>query len=268
MGRRAPGGNALPRPKLIRVEGDLAFVPLTRGYEAIIDAADAPLVEQWSWHVTIGAHGVAYAQRTAQRAGKPCCMLMHRIIVGAEPHEDVDHEDGDGLNNRRANLRRCTTRENMGNMRLLERNKLGVKGVCQGNNGTFVAQISRNNETIHLGVYRTVEEAAAAYEGAARVLFGEFANPTGKRLRKEHIQPQPEPEPTPRIWKPSAGQLQFLQACHPTGSATASRRDTSTVQSLADRGLVTWDGFCGAAHAEVHITPDGAAVVVEASVSA
>jgi hypothetical protein len=165
----------LPRPKLIRIDGDVAYVTLTKGQVAVIDAADVPLVEKWAWHAVQGRHGGWYAQRSAQQDGKRFHVSMHRLIAGAAPEQDVDHRDADGLNNRRSNLRCGSTRQNMGNMRLLARNKLGVKGVTRNKVGSYVAYISRNKRSIYLGSYKTVEEAKAAYDAAARAEFGDFA---------------------------------------------------------------------------------------------
>ena len=100
---------------------------------------------------------------------------MHRMLVDASPGQEVDHKDNDGLNNRRRNLRPCAHRENMANQVVTRRNKLGVKGVV-ARCGKFVASIEVNRKTIHLGTFNTLEEAAAAYRGAARLLHGEFAN--------------------------------------------------------------------------------------------
>lgn len=170
-------GAALPRPRLITVDGEVAYVPLTKGKVAVIDAADVPLVERWAWHAVQGKHGAWYAQRSVQAGGKRSFVSMHRLIMDAPPELDVDHRDGDGLMNRRVNLRLGTTRQNMGNMKLLARNRLGVKGVCQDRWGKFQAHISRDNRSIYVGRFDTIEQAKAAYDAAARQEFGDFARP-------------------------------------------------------------------------------------------
>lgn len=160
--------------RAIRVEGALAIVPLTRGLEAILDAADAGLVVRGSWAALVTPHGHAYAQRSGS-AGAPT-VLMHRLILAAQPGQIVDHIDGDGLNNRRSNLRLCTHRQNMCNQVVSRRNRLGIKGVSL-DRGRYKAKITTAERTIHLGSYDTPEEAKAAYMGAAKALFGEFARP-------------------------------------------------------------------------------------------
>ena len=104
----------------------------------------------------------------------------HRLaffyMKGYWPHE-IDHKDGDGLNNRWLNLRECTHSQNMGNRRVNKNNKLGVKGVYRRPNGRYCAQISIYGKKTHLGYYNTVKDAAHAYRKAAKKQFGKFARP-------------------------------------------------------------------------------------------
>lgn len=88
--------------------------------------------------------------------------------------KEVDHINGDGLDNRRANLRKCSHGQNMMNRVLDRRNKVGARGVST-RRGKFRACIKYLEKTYHLGTYLTKEEAAAAYTGAAKVLYGDFA---------------------------------------------------------------------------------------------
>jgi len=99
---------------------------------------------------------------------------MHRMLTGAGRGEYVDHRDGDGLNNRRSNIRLCTQTQNMANKAVERRNKLGLKGVS-ASRGRFRATITPNGQKVHLGTFDTQEEAAAAYRGAAVALWGDFA---------------------------------------------------------------------------------------------
>ncbi len=84
----------------IRIEGDLAYVPLTKGYEAVIDAADVCLVENFNWYADTSHGHTVYARRNVNN-GKPCSIKMHRVITGCEEGLLVDHKDCNGLNNRR-----------------------------------------------------------------------------------------------------------------------------------------------------------------------
>lgn len=158
-------------PSEIRVEGDIAIVSLSRGLEATIDKSDIEIVAGYRWSTLINSRtGHAYAVRYEKQK----CFLMHRVLLGAPGHLHVDHADGDGLNNRRSNIRLATQSQNMANSVLVRRNKLGVRGVRK-KKGKFRAEISHDNKTVHLGYYDTAEEASAAYKGAAKLLWGEFA---------------------------------------------------------------------------------------------
>ena len=90
----------------------------------------------------------------------------------------IDHIDGDGLNNRRANLRHCTNQENCRNQGLARNNRSGFKGVSwYPNSGKWVATIWDGKRKVFLGYYADPVEAARAYDAKARELFGEFARP-------------------------------------------------------------------------------------------
>jgi hypothetical protein len=88
----------------------------------------------------------------------------------------VDHRDGNGLNNRRNNVRVCTPQQNQQAMGVTRRNRLGVKGVYPTRGG-FGANICFNRKNYNLGRYDTIEEAKAAYDKRANELFGDFAKP-------------------------------------------------------------------------------------------
>ncbi|MGL6211903.1 MAG: hypothetical protein ACRC14_18925 [Paracoccaceae bacterium] len=167
----------------IRIEGDLAYVPLTKGYEAIIDAVDVPLIDGWNWHALVrrrrdGSIRTVYAARMDPRdGGKQRHVRMHRVILGlshVDPAEG-DHKDGDGLNNCRFNLRISTTAENRRNKRSQVNNTSGFKGVTfRMSNGKFSARITVNGERIHLGCFLTATAAHDAYATASATLHGEF----------------------------------------------------------------------------------------------
>lgn len=160
----------------VRVEGDLAYIPLSRGEMAVIDAADVPLVSEFNWHVWV-AKGRHYALRK-RRAGvdEPANVYLHRTLTGFQPGH-VDHRDGDGLNNTRANLRVCTQSQNLANTGPARSNKLGVKGVSR-HRRKFVAHITRAGKLAYLGIFDTVEAAGDAYLQAAREQYGDFARAT------------------------------------------------------------------------------------------
>ena len=106
---------------------------------------------------------------------------MHRLLMNAGPGEVIDHEDGDGLNNLRPNLRRCTHAENVRNS-AGRKGRSQYKGVTRGSGrmaDRWKAGIKLAGSSIHLNYFDGTPDgerrAAQAYDSAARVHFGEFA---------------------------------------------------------------------------------------------
>lgn len=156
-------------------------VPLSRGLVAFVDDADWPLVCDGCWSAAIGGK---YASRFLIRPdGTKAQVLMHRHIVNAPKGFEVDHVDGNGLNNCRANLRIATHRENMGNIHTSTRTRRGeLKGVfLDKRRSSWVATLRDDaGRKRFLGQFSDEYEAALAYDAAARERFGEFANPNFK----------------------------------------------------------------------------------------
>lgn len=98
-------------------------------------------------------------------------MLKSKIPSGFQ----VDHKNGDKLDNRRSNLRICTQAQNIAN-RKGNTNKWGYKGVLRHRNKRlFSARIQVDGKRIHIGLYQTIKEAAIAYNKAAKKYHGKFA---------------------------------------------------------------------------------------------
>jgi hypothetical protein len=103
-------------------------------------------------------------------------VYMHRLILGACAGEIVDHRDGNGRNNSRENLRLCTGTQNNGNRRRQKTALAQFKGVTfDKQTGRWKSQLTIHGRNHHLGRFNSQEEAAVAYNSAARVHFGEFA---------------------------------------------------------------------------------------------
>lgn len=162
----------------IRVEGNAAYVPLTKGYTAIIDAADVPLVDGWNWKAkedrrSDGSLRAVYAVRNMSIGGRRDTVRLHRVILAAPHGAQCDHISGNGLDNRRANLRLATNAENQRNGRTRCDNTSGVKGVCR-HRGKWKAYIKANGRRKNLGLFSDIADAAAAYAAASAKLHGEF----------------------------------------------------------------------------------------------
>jgi hypothetical protein len=143
-------------------------VPLTKGYVAIVDAADASLVSGRNWYASVHRHTVyAYSQ---ERGGTRKRLSLHRLIMGGDL--EVDHRDHNGLNNRRSNLRHCNSHaQNNANMR--PRGK--YKGVCLTRGKYWTARTKVDGQRKYLGSFPSAEAAALAYDSFMFSKFGEFA---------------------------------------------------------------------------------------------
>jgi HNH endonuclease len=149
-------------------------IPLTRGYVALVDDDDFKFVSQFSWHVYIGKSGIYAMAWTRRVNGVRLKVRMHKAIL---PFPEIDHRDGDGLNNQKHNLRACTRQQNIQNTKARSGTLSPYKGVIlERKNGKWRASIMpANGIRISLGAYFTQEEAARAYDTAAKEHFGEFA---------------------------------------------------------------------------------------------
>ena len=156
-------------------------IPLTRGLVALIDDADFELLQRWKWLAAPGSSGNFYARRlVGDRAMGAHWVHMHRLLLNAPPGLQVDHIDGNGLNNQRTNLRLCTTGENRRNQLRRRRgtHSSRFKGVTWDSpRQQWVAQIHLNGRHIFLGRFATEDEAAAAYARGSRRFHGAFAAP-------------------------------------------------------------------------------------------
>lgn len=156
-------------------------IELTHGKIALIDDCDAVLVlgHKWStkWSAYQNKKRVWYAATNVpapEKKNKQRMVLMHRLIMQAQRGEQVDHRNGDGLDNRRQNLRKCSNAQNARNRRRAS-SASGFKGVNKVSDGKFRARIMLSGSNKHLGYFSTAAEAAAAYDEAAVAMFGQFA---------------------------------------------------------------------------------------------
>ena len=136
---------------------------------ASVDDGDYERLAGYRWKL-VGRRNNLYA--VAYVGGKRT--LLHRAILGGLT-PDVDHIDGDGLNNVRLNLRPCAHKENIWNRRKLAQASSKFKGVRRSESGAWRAEIQQNGEFLHLGTFNDEARAATQYDRAARVLFGRFA---------------------------------------------------------------------------------------------
>lgn len=141
-------------------------IQLTHGFVTVVDDADFEWLSQMKWRVRAKRY-THYAVRDGA--------WMHRLILNAPAGVDVDHRDGNGLNNRRSNLRLATPVEQRRNTKRRSDNTSGFKGVIKQGDAWRARINIGNGRCLHLGYFSTAEEAGRAYDAAAREHFGEFA---------------------------------------------------------------------------------------------
>jgi hypothetical protein len=141
-------------------------IPLTRGFVALIDEEDHERVASRKWQASVRKHGAVYVTDSSRS-------YLHTFLTG---WDYVDHINGNGLDNRRANLRPATGSQNAYNKGPLSNNTSGFKGVSlHGASGRWVAKIYAEKVAYNLGYYGSPADAARAYDAAANELHGEFA---------------------------------------------------------------------------------------------
>lgn len=150
-----------------------------KGQFALVDDCDFDELSQYTWYYRADGYAFRHA------VGRPSMVRMHRQIVAAQPGVEIDHRDGNGLNNTRANLRLATATQNRQNMRGHKNSASQYKGVNWHDKG-WRARIKVFGKEIFLGLFVTQREAVLAYNEAAQKYFGEFA-----RLNDVPSQPHP-----------------------------------------------------------------------------
>lgn len=150
--------------KLIKLSG-------AKDTYTIVDDEDYGELSRWAW----AYHKNGYAHRGTSSWGKSLKFYMHREIMGAADGQDVDHINGNKLDNRKSNLRLCSRSQNMANAP-----GRGVTSRYKGvgwdrSRGKWHAKIMVDYKTINLGRFDSEIEAARAYDAAALRYFGSYA---------------------------------------------------------------------------------------------
>jgi hypothetical protein len=150
-------------------------LPLSQGLCALVDDVDYAELSRFKW--SAAKRGDAfYAVRGIGGRANRRLVYLHRVILNAQHGQDVDHVNGDGLDNRRGNIRIATTAENMHRRDASKQNASGYRGVgFEQRRGKWSAQIKLDRRCYFLGYFNDPLDAARAYDKAAAEMHGEFA---------------------------------------------------------------------------------------------
>lgn len=155
----------------------MKIITLTKGYSCMVDDEDYEYLSQFKWYAK-KSRNLHYAARSNKKdKSKPITIWMHRDILNLHGSEYVcDHIDGNSLDNRKSNLRKCTSSQNRLNCPARKDSSTGIKGVfkLKGTNN-FYAKIRANGVIKNLGSFVNIEDAKEAYNKEAVIIHGEFA---------------------------------------------------------------------------------------------
>lgn len=149
-------------------------IPLTQGQVAIVDDWWYEELNQHKWYANWNETvNCFYAVRGFGFRGRQK-ILMHAVVANTPKGMSTDHINHNTLDNREENVRVCNGMQNSSNRRKQKNNTSGYKGVFRNGNGWRV-MIGIEGKIRHFGTYPTPEEAARAYDKAAKQLHGEYA---------------------------------------------------------------------------------------------
>ena len=146
-------------------------------FKFLIDDEDYEKVKDYRWYVVVDEDR-RYVRAHEKKSENYSKVRLHRLIMNYSGNMFVDHINGNGLDNRKENLRICTNSEN--NMNSIKRKKgtSVYKGVSfDKSRNKYESYITINKKKIHLGRYETEEQAAQAYNNVVENHFGRFARP-------------------------------------------------------------------------------------------
>ncbi len=143
-------------------------IPLSQGGFVLVDEDDYEYLSRFSWHSYPG-YNTLYARRVFWENKKTHNVDMHRAILNPAKGFEVDHIDGNGLNNQRSNLRIVSKRGNAQNRHMVKTSRYpGVRWHKQ--RGKWAAEIRYNGRRRHLGLFEIEVDAATTYRVACAVL--------------------------------------------------------------------------------------------------
>lgn len=163
------------RPPIHVIGPSIAYIQLSKGFLCLVDSEDADILSRHCWQGKWDRHTKKYRAERHIRlpGGKRKILGMHRQLMNCPDGFQVDHKNINTLDNRKSNLRICTSSQNSQNRSKRTDNTSGFKGVhiCMGK---YQVQITKNGKRTYLGRYSDLDLARKAYESAAKDLHGEY----------------------------------------------------------------------------------------------
>lgn len=173
--KKRQGPRSKPEGRLSEC-GKFVVLKITKGQETLIDLEDFKRVAIYRWKASKPSKGNKfYAKRNAHVNKKERVLSLSRFIMNAPKELEVDHKNGDSLDNRKCNLRLCTATQNRVSFRSKnEKYSSKYRGVSKHRN-KWLAQIGIKGKASYIGVFSDPIEAARARDKKALEVYGEFA---------------------------------------------------------------------------------------------
>jgi len=151
-------------------------IQLSQGKVALVDDEDFEMLNRYKWSAMRGANTYYAYTHIILESGKRTSIAMHRVIMQTPVGYETDHRDRNGLNNQRFNLRICTHSQNQGNRKISTNSSSGYKGIVWSKrDAVWQASIVYRCNKVHIGYFKSKDEAILARNSRAKELFGEFA---------------------------------------------------------------------------------------------
>jgi hypothetical protein len=185
-----PASASAPVGSHVELVGDVGLVALTRNQTAIFDAADLPRVKGRYWQATKGKNTFYAAAQERSADGRLKKAFLHRVLLDVPDGFVVDHINGDGLDNRRQNLRIVTVAQNNLNSRVRRDCVSGLKGALYDRRkDRYYSRIKADGRYVWLGYFSTAIEAAEAYAKASAKHHGDY----GRSYLDDRVDEAPSP---------------------------------------------------------------------------
>ena len=148
----------------------MKVIKLTQGYSTIVDDKDFYIVKKYKWHAENHLESIRVYGWVDGKS-----VTLSNLLLNPQKGMEVDHINGNPLDNRRENLRVCTHAENMFNKKIYKNNSSGIKGIYFDNRkNRWCAQLIKNNKKVFRKTYKSKTEASEGYKNAAHLYFGKY----------------------------------------------------------------------------------------------